>query len=166
MTMWFFLVQLFSIYKKNYAYCLLVFTAIAQCFVIAFLSVISLFNYDAPSLTHLSLDSFTDSSLQHFSTAVRLDGERQFTAIFRSFKRRLIGFKTGLWLSRSRTFTDVSWSHCFIVLAMCALGCCPYWKVKLRLRLKTWALWSRLSTRMSLFITVLHSPFSQSWLIF
>ena len=43
-------------------------------------------------------------SLQILSSFVRLDGERRCTAIFRSFQRCSIGFKSRLWLGHSRTF--------------------------------------------------------------
>lgn len=43
--------------------------------------------------------------------------------------------KSGLWLGHSRTFTDLSWSHCFVILA-------------------SRVCWSRISSRMSL----LHLP--------
>ena len=36
-------------------------------------------------------------SLQIFSSSVRLDGERHYTAIFRSLQRCSIMFKSGLW---------------------------------------------------------------------
>ena len=39
-------------------------------------------------------------------------------SLFRSLQRCLIGFKSGLWLGHSRTFTE-SLSHSCIVLAMC-----------------------------------------------
>ena len=49
------------------------------------------------------------------SSQVGLDGERRCAAIFRSLQRCLIGFKSGLWLGRSRTFRDFSQSHCCVV---------------------------------------------------
>ena len=72
---------------------------------------LSLLGYDATSLAHLYLGSFSHSSLQILSSSVRLDGERCCTAIFRSLQRCSIGFKSGLWLCQSRTFRDLSRSH-------------------------------------------------------
>jgi hypothetical protein len=43
--------------------------------------------YDAISLAHLYLGSFSHSSLQILSSSVRLEGERRWTAIFRSLHR-------------------------------------------------------------------------------
>ncbi len=58
------------------------------------------------SLAHLFLGSFSHSSLQDLSSSIRLDGKRRCTAIFRSLQRCSIGFKSGLWLGHSRTFTE------------------------------------------------------------
>ena len=56
--------------------------------------------------------------------------ERSCTAIFRSLERCSIGLKSRLWLRRSRSFRDLSWSHSCVVLAVC-LGSLSCWKVKL-----------------------------------
>ena len=110
--------------------------------------------YDATSLAHLYLGSFFHSSLQILTSPVRLDRESRCTAIFRSLQRCLIGFKSGLWLSHSRTFRDLSQSHSCIVLAVC-LG--------LLSRLRSWALWSRFSSKISLYFALFIFP--QSWLV-
>ena len=55
-----------------------------------------------------------------------------------------------LWLGHSRTFRDLSRSHSCIVLAVC-LGSLSCWMVNLRPRLRSWALWSRFSSRISLY---------------
>ncbi len=98
-----------------------VFTAFAQYFVEAPLAPItasSLFEYDAPSLAHLFLGSFSHSSLQDLSSSIRLDGKRRCTAIFRSLHRCSIGFKSGLWLGHSRTLTE------FVLYPLlCYIGC-------------------------------------------
>ena len=52
-------------------------------------TTLSLLGYDATSLAHLYLGSYSHS-LQILSSSVRLDGERLCTAIFRSLKRCLI----------------------------------------------------------------------------
>jgi hypothetical protein len=44
------------------------------------------FGYDATSLAHLHLGSFSHSSLQILSSSVRLNGEHSCTAIFRSLQ--------------------------------------------------------------------------------
>lgn len=41
------------------------------------------------------------------------------TAIFRSPQRHSVEFKSGLWLGYSKTFTEWSRSHCFLVLDFC-----------------------------------------------
>ena len=64
-----------------------VFRPFTQYFVKAPLAAItasSLLGYDATSLAHLYLGSFSHSSLQILSSSVRLDGECRCTAIFRS----------------------------------------------------------------------------------
>ena len=147
--------------SNNYcSQCTQVFTAFAQYFVDAPLAAItasSLFEYDATSLAHLSLGSFAHSSLQHLSSSIRLDGKRQCTAIFRSLQRCSIGFKSGLWLGHSRTFTELSWSHSFDILAVC-LGSLSCWKMNRHPSLRSRALWSRFSSRMSLYIAAFIFP--------
>ena len=96
------------------------------------------------------------------STPVRLDGERHWSAIFRSLQRCSIGFKSGLWLGHSRTIRDLSSSHSCVVLAVC-LGSLSRWKVNLRPSLRSWPLWSKFSSRISLFL--LCSSFPWSWLV-
>ena len=55
------------------------------------------------------------SSLQDLSSSIRWDGNSRCTVIFRSLQRCSIGFKTGLWLGHSGTFTELS--------LLCYLGC-------------------------------------------
>uniref|UniRef100_A0A8C8LL39 C2H2-type domain-containing protein n=1 Tax=Oncorhynchus tshawytscha TaxID=74940 RepID=A0A8C8LL39_ONCTS len=83
------------------------------------ITTLSLLGYDATSLAHLYLGSFSHFSLQILSYSVRLDGERRCTAIFRSLQRCSIGLKSGLWLGHSRIFRDLSQSHSCVVLAVC-----------------------------------------------
>ena len=59
---------------------------------LAAITASSLLGCDPTSLAHLYLWSFSHSSLQILSSAVRLDGERCSKAIFRSLQRRLIRF--------------------------------------------------------------------------
>ena len=95
--------------------------------------------------------SLSHSSLQILSSSVRLDGEHRCTAIFRSLQKCLIGFKSGLWLGHSRTFRNLSLSYSCVVLAVC-LGLLSCWKVNLHPSLRSWTLWSRFSSRISLYI--------------
>ncbi|XP_051570030.1 monocyte to macrophage differentiation factor 2-like isoform X2 [Myxocyprinus asiaticus] len=81
----------------------------------------------------------------------------QCTAIFRSLQRCSIGFKSGLWLGHSRTFTELSRSHSFVILAVC-LGSLSCWKMNLHPSLRSRALWSRFSSRMSLYIAAFIFP--------
>ncbi len=97
------------------------------------------------------------SSLQILSSSVRLDGKRWWTAIFRSLQRCSIGFKSGLWLGHSRTVTELLWSHSFVILAVC-LGSLSCWKVNLRPSLRSWALWRRFSSRISLYLAAFIFP--------
>ncbi len=111
----------------------------------------SLFGKDATTFSHLDLGILCHSSLQILSSSVRLDGKRWWTAIFRSLQRCSIGFKSGLWLGHSRTVTELLWSHSFVILAVC-LGSLSCWKVNLRPSLRSWALWRRFSSRISLYL--------------
>ena len=62
-----------------------------------------------------------------------------------SFHRLLsIGFKAGLWLGHSRTFTFLFWSHSIGDLAVW-LGSLSCWNVNLHCSLRSFALWSRSS---------------------
>ncbi len=97
------------------------------------------------------------SSLQILSSSVRLDGKHWWTAIFRSLQRCSIGFKSGLWLGHSRTVTELLWSHSFVILAVC-LGSLSCWKVNLRPSLRSWALWRRFSSRISLYLAAFIFP--------
>ncbi len=117
----------------------------------------SLFGKDATSFSHLDLGILCHSSLQILSSSVRLDGKRWWTAIFRSLQRCSIGFKSGLWLGHSRTVTELLWSHSFVILAVC-LGSLSCWKVNLRPSLRSWALWRRFSSRISLYLTAFIFP--------
>ncbi len=83
--------------------------------------------------------------------------KRWWTAIFRSLQRCSIGFKSGLWLGHSRTVTELLWSHSFVILAVC-LGSLSCWKVNLRPSLRSWALWRRFSSRMSLYLAAFIFP--------
>ncbi len=117
----------------------------------------SLFGKDATSFSHLDLGILCHSSLQIISSSVRLDGKRWWTAIFRSLQRCSIGFKSGLWLGHSRTVTELLWSHSFVILAVC-LGSLSCWKVNLRPSLRSWALWRRFSSRISLYLAAFIFP--------
>ena len=96
--------------------------------------------YEATSLAHLSLVSFAHSSLQNLLSL-----------------RCSMGFKSGLWLGHSGTFTELSWSHSFDILAVCwgSLSC---WKMNYRFSLRPRALWGRFSSRMSLYIAAFIFP--------
>ena len=99
----------------------------------------SLLGYDATSLAHLYFRSFSHSSLQILSCFVRFDGERLSRDVW-----------SGSRLGHSRTFRDVSRSHSCVVLAVCLglLYCC---KVNLHPSQRSWELWSRFSSRISLY---------------
>ena len=88
---------------------------------------------------------------------LRLDGERCWTAIFRSLQRCLIGLKSGLWLGHSRTFKNLSRSYSCVVLAV-FLGSLSCWKVNLHPSLRSWVLWSSFSSRISLYLDLFVFP--------
>ncbi len=76
---------------------------------------------------------------------------------FRSLQRCSIGFKSRLWLGHSRTVTELLWSHSFVILAVC-LGSLSCWKVNLWPSLRSWALWRRFSSRISLYLAAFIFP--------
>lgn len=63
-------------------------------------------------------------------------------------------FKTGLWLGHSRTFSDLSWRHSSIVLAV-GFGSVLCWKLYLLPCLRSCALLSRISSRNCLYLAAL-----------
>ena len=101
------------------------FTHVFRPFYFVESKAMSLLGYDATSLAHLYLGSFSHPSLQMFTSSVRLDGECRCSEIFRSLQRCSTGFKSGLWLAHSMTFRDLPRSHSCIVLAVClgSLSC-------------------------------------------
>ena len=101
---------------------------------------------------------FSHSSLQICSSSVKLDGECRWTAIFKSFHRFSMGFMSGLWLGHSRTFTFLFWSHSSVALAVC-LGSLSCWNVNPRRSLRSFALWSRFSSRICLYLAPFIVPF-------
>ena len=117
----------------------------------------SLLGNDATSVSHLDLGILCHSSLQILSCSVRLDGERWWTAIFRSLQRCSIGFRSGLWLGQSRMVTELFRSHSFVILAV-FLGSLSCWKVNLRPSLRSRALWKRFSSRISLYLAAFIFP--------
>ncbi len=60
-------------------------------------------------------------------------------------------------LGHSRTVTELLWSHSFVILAVC-LGSLSCWKVNLRPSLRSWALWRRFSSRISLYLAAFIFP--------
>ncbi len=58
-------------------------------------------------------------------------------SVFRSLQSWSITFKSGLWLRHSRTFTELSRSHSFVILAVC-LGLSSCWKMNLLPSLRFW----------------------------
>ena len=73
------------------------------------ITAFSLLEYDGTSFAHQTFLDF----LPFFFVdprKLRQDGDRRWTAIFRSLQRFLILFKSELWLGHSRTFTELSQS--------------------------------------------------------
>ena len=147
--------------KISHLHVLQIFKPFTQYFVeapLASITSLSLLGYDATSVAHLCLGSFTHSSLQILSSSFRLDGERCCTATSRSLQRCSIGFKSGLWLGHSRTFRDLSRSHSCVFLIVCLgfLSCC---KVNL------WPDHSGAGFHQGTLCTLLRSSLPRSWLV-
>ncbi len=53
--------------------------------------------------------------------------------------------------------SQLLWSHSFVILAVC-LGSLSCWKVNLRPSLRSWALWRRFSSRISLYLAAFIFP--------
>ncbi len=86
-------------------------------------------------------------SLDH----LRLAGDYHWTAIYRFLQRCLIGSKSQL--------IESSLSRSCIVLAVC-VGWLSCWKVNFQSSLRFWALWTRLSLRISLYLAAFSFPSS------
>ena len=87
----------------------------------------------------------------------QLDGECHWTAIFKSFHRFSMGFKSELWLGHSRTFTFLFWTHSSVALAVC-LGSLSSCDVNLLHSLMSFVLWSRFSSRICLHLAAFIVP--------
>ena len=61
-------------------------------------------------------------------------------------------FKSGFWRGLSRTFRNLSRSHSCVVLAVC-LGSLSSWKVNLHPSLRSWVIWSRFLSGISLYFS-------------
>lgn len=112
--------------------------------------------YSVTRLADIYVGSFFHSALQSLSCSIRLDGARRCAAIFRSCQRCSIGFKPGLWPGHSRTFTQWTWGH-FFVLAVC-LGWFSCQNMKLCPSLRSRVLWS--CSFLHLFFSTLPVPAS------
>ena len=124
----------------------------SQYFVEAPLAAIaasSLLGHVCISFRHLDLGIFCHSSVQICSSSIKFDEKRRWPAIFKSFHRFSMGFKSWLWLGHSRTFTLLFWNHSSVALAVC-LGSFSCWNVNLCRSRKSFALWSRFSSRICL----------------
>ena len=68
------------------------------------------------------------SSLQNCSSSVRLYGDRESRALFKSTFKFFIGLRSGLWLGHSRTFTLLSLNHVCVAFTVRfrSLSC---WKI-------------------------------------
>ena len=111
--------------------------------------------YDAKSFAHLYLGSFSHSSLQILSNSVRLDGERRCTANIRSLQRCSIGLRSGLELSHK----DIQ--RLVPKPLLCYIG----YVLKVIVLLEGEpspqsedALWSRISSRISLYFATFIFP--------
>ena len=103
------------------------------------------------SFAHLDLGIFFHSSLHICSSSIKLDGERRWTAILKSFHRFSMGFKSALLLGHSRTYTFLFWSHSSVALAVC-LESWSCWNINLHCSLRSFVLWRRFSSRICLYL--------------
>ena len=116
----------------------------------AAITAANLLRYVSTSFAHLETEIFAHSSLQNSSSSVRLDGERLWTAVFRSCHRFSIGFRSGLWLGHSNTICFVlNPSIVALALWLASLSC---WKVNLRPSLKSYVDSNRFSSKISLYL--------------
>ena len=76
--------------------------------------------------------------------------------LFLGLQRCSIGFKFRLWRS-TQGHWDLSRSHSCVVLAVC-LGSLSCWKWNLHPNLRSWVLWIRFSSRISLYFALLIFP--------
>ena len=76
--------------------------------------------------------------------------ERRCTDIFSSFHWFSMGFKSGLWLGHSLSFIELSSNRSLVIVAVC-LGTDLCGTVNRQPSWRSWALWSRFSSRMSLY---------------
>lgn len=74
----------------------------------AAVTAVSLLGFVSTSFAQLETEISAHSFLQNSSGSVRLDGQRLWTALFRSYHRLLIGFRT---LSLSNTGIGLVWNH-------------------------------------------------------
>ena len=103
---------------------------------LAAITASSLLGYDATSLAHLYLGSFSHFSLQILSSSVRLDGERHCTVIFRSLQLMFDWVQVRALAGHSSIFRDLSQSLSCVVLAM-SFGSFSCWKVNPRPSLRS-----------------------------
>ena len=73
---------------------------------------------------------FVHSSRESRSSSAKFDEDRRWTAIFKSRHKCSTGFKSGLWLSHSRTFIFFLFSHSSVALFLC-FGSLSCWNVNL-----------------------------------
>ncbi len=97
-------------------------------------------------------------SLDH-SKLCQVGCDHRWTASYRFLQRCMIASKFQLWLGHSRTFIESSLSPSCIVLAVC-VGLLSCWKVNFQPSLRFWALWTRFSLRLSLYLAAFSFPSS------
>jgi len=92
---------------------------------LAVITALSLLGYVCISFAHLDLGSFSHSSLQICSSSVKLDGERRWTAIFKSFHRFSMGFNSGVSSSTPEGFSCSCSDAISVLLWLYAWCHCP-----------------------------------------
>ncbi len=68
-----------------------------------------------------------------------------------------LGLSQGSGWAIQEQSQELLWSHSFVILAVC-LGSLSCWKVNLRPSLRSWALWRRFSSRISLYLATFIFP--------
>uniref|UniRef100_A0A4W5QLF4 Cell division cycle 14A n=1 Tax=Hucho hucho TaxID=62062 RepID=A0A4W5QLF4_9TELE len=128
-----------------------VFRPFTQYFVeapLAAITALSRLGYDATSLAHLYLGSFS-----HSSPGLLKLCQVGWGPSLRSYFQVSRDVRSGSSLGHSRTFRDLSRSHSCIALAMC-LGSLSCWKVILRHSLRSRALIKNLSVLCSIHVSL------------
>ena len=83
----------------------------------AAITAMSLFGVGLYLLCTVNGEVFAHSSCENCSRSAKFDGDRRWTAIFKSHHKCSIGFNSGLRLDHSRTFIFFFFSHSSVAIS-------------------------------------------------